>query len=532
MTTSSNSDRKKAPKNSIEEQALQFLKYPEINLQVKVKSGDKSSLKIPQSATATRDSSLKVYLVDGATEPEKDSSTGSKDHTPVAGLPYFHAEAGELAQNGLIWFWGLGDINKLEANSLAEQFMALADKLINNSEEVSLVMSPGLLTKIEPRKVADLLVTAFAVKLYPVDLLKTKAAAARLKLKQINVLLAPSEKDQFALGAEWALKTANHINATRQLQHLPGNVATPENIEKHCREMAKKYKLKIKVFKKADLEKMGAGGILAVGAGSHREPRMIMLEYIPEKKDKNTPTLTLVGKGVTFDTGGISIKPSADMHEMKYDMSGASVTLHAVAAAAELKLNTHVVGFAGLVENMPGGAAFKPGDVYRSLKGHTIEVLNTDAEGRLVLGDVLYHAEKTTKPDLMLDFATLTGACVVALGYRYAGVFSREKETTEIIEKAAEYSQEPVWPLPLGSHHKEELKSTISDYTNLGQRWGGSSSAAAFLSLFVEEDTPWAHFDIAGVGMPKKGFGVYPAEGSGYGIRLLMQIAQTLKKKK
>ena len=258
---------------------------------------------------------------------------------------------------------------------------------------------------------------------------------------------------------------------------------------------------------------------------------MIVLEYNPRgNAKKKIPTLALIGKGVTFDTGGISIKPSGDMHEMKYDMSGAAAVMHSVSAIAELKLPIRVVGVMGMVENMPGSMAFKPGDVYTSLKGLTIEVQNTDAEGRLVLGDLLYYAEKNYKPDLMINLATLTGACVVALGYFYAGLFTLKDNVRDFMLDASEKSIEPIWPLPIGERYKNMLKSDIADHNNIGGRGGGASSAASFLSLFVKKETNWAHLDIAGIGFIKSSFQLYPKVATGFGIRLLSEIANRMAK--
>jgi len=216
--------------------------------------------------------------------------------------------------------------------------------------------------------------------------------------------------------------------------------------------------------------------------------------------------------------------------EMKYDMSGSATVLHSIAAIAELKLPVRAIGVVGMVENMPGPGAFKPGDVYTSLKGTTIEVQNTDAEGRLVLGDLLTYAEKHYKPDLLIDLATLTGAILVALGPYYAGLFSPGDKTAAIITKASENSLEPVWRMPMNKKFKNQLKSDIADFNNIGGRYGGSSSAASFLSVFVENHEKWAHLDIAGIGFIKKGFNVYPSVATGFGIRLLTDIAGNLKK--
>jgi len=217
------------------------------------------------------------------------------------------------------------------------------------------------------------------------------------------------------------------------------------------------------------------------------------------------------------------------MHEMKYDMSGAAAVLHSIAAIAELKLPTHVVAAIGLAENMPDGAALKPGDVYTAYNNKTIEVQNTDAEGRLILGDLLSYVGENYKPALMVNLATLTGACLVALGRFYAGLFTENEDVKNTLLEASKESLEPVWPMPMGPLYKKMLKSNIADYNNIGERWGGASSAAGFLSVFVDKKIPWAHIDIAGIAYMTKGFGVYPTVATGYGVRLLVELARQFK---
>ncbi len=454
--------------------------------------------------------------------------------------PHFAAKAMEEIFSTGAFHLGLGLEKDLDADRLAEAFTRVFSRLKNYQEKIQIILPEKLTSIFSIPDIVNIAITSAGMQTYSVALLKSPRKADAQSGKDEKESKEPESRLKeitFVAGnkTEWNNAINNfsplvpHINGMRQVQALPGNYLTPMVMEKRAREMAAKFGLKISVYGQKDLEKMQAGGILAVSQGSEREPRMIVLEYNPAGASS---TLALVGKGVTFDTGGISIKPSSDMHEMKYDMSGAALALHAIAAIAEKKLPLKVVASLGMVENMPDGAAFKPGDVYHSYKGLTIEVQNTDAEGRLVLGDLLAYTEKKYKPDYMINFATLTGAIVVALGPYYAGLFSNSDEWKDMIVDAARDTLEPVWPMPVGRQNREELKSDIADYNNIGgSRYGGSSSAAAFLSLFVEKTTRWAHLDIAGIGFVKKGFNVYPKGGTGYGIRLVTRLAEIISAK-
>ena len=515
---------------------LNYLNYPKLSIKTKVIDSEK--LLKPKKEESKN--SVFVHLL---ISPEKEDSTSThktnkkiKETTSSAAskpllthYPFFQAKPKELLQTHFEWYYGLGSFDKINLDSLSDIFRELMQKVIANLEEVIISLPSKLLEKIEISHLANICATSLGISSYSADLLKSKPVSIKIKIKEVSFALPKKYHSDFNKHLNKYLLLIDHINGTRQMQSLPGNYLTPQTAEVRAKKMAKQFGLKIKVLNKSALQKIGAGGILAVSQGSHREPRLIVLEYKP-KSNKKCPTLAIVGKGVTFDTGGISIKPGGDMHEMKYDMSGSAVALHAVAAISKLKLPIHAVAIVGMVENMPGGNAFKPGDVYTSLKGLTIEVQNTDAEGRLVLGDLLYYAEKNYKPNLMINLATLTGAILVALGPFYAGCFSRHEKVTQLIKESSEKSLEPVWSLPLSNRYKDLLKSNIADYNNIGGRYGGSSSAASFLSLFVEENTNWAHLDIAGIGFIKSPFQLYPSVATGYGIRLLTEISENLIK--
>ena len=317
------------------------------------------------------------------------------------------------------------------------------------------------------------------------------------------------------------------LHGSRYLASLPGNYMNPENYEKYARALAEEFQLKIKVFDKAALQDLGCGGILAVGQGSPIPPRMILLEYYPQKKKIPRPLL-LIGKGITFDTGGISLKPPAEMHEMKYDMCGSALALHSIALASAQKLELPVVALLGIAENMPGGKAIKPGDVYKAYDGSTVEVQNTDAEGRLVLGDVLAYGAKNYAPLCMLDFATLTGACVVALGHDAAAVMSASQDLQTRIRRASQRSLDRSWPMPHWFVYSAGLKSELADQRNIAGRAAGTLSAMRFLASFVPPEIPWAHFDIAGTAWRSKAFGSQGKGATGWGLRLMEAFMRDL----
>jgi leucyl aminopeptidase len=275
----------------------------------------------------------------------------------------------------------------------------------------------------------------------------------------------------------------------------------------------------------------GMGGVLAVGSGSQNKPRFIILKYSPiGKAASSLPTVALVGKAITFDSGGISIKPSANMDEMKLDKSGGIAVLGAMKALAELAPPVNVYGIIPSAENMPSGASYRPGDIIDTFSGKTVEVQNTDAEGRMILCDGINYAVKQ-KCDIIIDIATLTGACVVALGKYMAGLMGNDEALIKDLQKAAEVSGEKVWPMPSGEEYAKEMKSKIADLKNIGSRWGGACTAAAFLGQFAG-DSKWAHLDIAGVWNFEKAT-EYTSEGaSAFGVRLLATYVVNLKNKK
>lgn len=318
---------------------------------------------------------------------------------------------------------------------------------------------------------------------------------------------------------------AEATNLTREVGNLPANVLTPAELARRAQVLARAHGLSCKVWNEAALRKEGFGGILAVGQGSDNPPRLIRLDYRCEKK--NAPTLAVVGKAITFDTGGISIKPGAQMDEMKFDKMGGCAVLGIMQAVAALELPVNVVGFISSAENMPSARSYRPGDIVTSWDGQTIEVLNTDAEGRIVLADALAYAREKVKPDFMIDMATLTGACVVALGMDRAGLFSADESAVDALRELGEETGDRLWHMPMGEEFDDMVRSEIASVKNLGSgRWGGASSAASFLKNWVG-DIPWAHLDIAGTAWITAKKPHLEIGATGFGVRLVTAFAET-----
>jgi leucyl aminopeptidase len=329
---------------------------------------------------------------------------------------------------------------------------------------------------------------------YRFDRMKSKKREHR-PLRRVTIATG-SKRDAAAAerGMHAGAAIAAGVSLARDLGNLPGNVCTPTYLAEAAVKMAREWKIGVEVLEQKDMEKLGMGALLSVARGSRQPPKFIVLQYAgAAKKDK---PVVLVGKGITFDTGGISIKPSADMDEMKFDMCGAASVLGTLRTVAELKLKLNVVGLIPSTENMPGGNATKPGDIITSLSGQTVEILNTDAEGRLILCDALTYAERF-EPQAVVDIATLTGACVIALGHVCSGLFAnRDALARELLDAGTE-SWDRAWQLPLWDDYQEQLKSNFADFANIGGRAAGSITAACYLSRFTRK-YDWAHLDIAG----------------------------------
>ena len=330
---------------------------------------------------------------------------------------------------------------------------------------------------------------------YRFDELKSQKKSTPPSLGKVTLPL--SSNAQLAEALAEAEATADGADLARTLGNLPSNICTPAYLAEQAKKLARDYKLELEVLERKEMEKLGMGALLAVTSASHEPPKLIVLRYNGAgAKAPRAPLLALVGKGITFDTGGISLKPAAEMDEMKFDMSGAGSVLGAIRALAGMKAPVNVVGVIPACENMPGGHAIKPGDVVTTLSGQTVEILNTDAEGRLILCDALSYAERF-KPDVVVDIATLTGACVIALGHVATGLFANDQKLADELREAADDAWDRVWQMPLWEEYQEQLRSNFADFANIGGRPGGSITAAAFLARFTRKQR-WAHLDIAG----------------------------------
>ena len=322
------------------------------------------------------------------------------------------------------------------------------------------------------------------------------------------------------------LQIAKGVFTARDLVWQPPNILYPASFAQQCTKL-KKIGIKVTVFNETDLKKLGMDALLAVGRGSRKSSKVVIMEWLGGKS--NAPKMSFIGKGVCFDSGGLSLKPPKSMEDMKWDMGGAATVTGLMESVASAKLQVNVVGVIGLVENMPDGDAQRPGDVIKSMSGQTIEVLNTDAEGRLVLADLLHWTEKNIKPEFMINLATLTGAIIVALGNVRAGLFSNDKKIADAIYSAGEKSGEKVWEFPLDDEYDQLIKTEIADMKNIGGPGAGSITAACFLRRHVNK-TPWAHLDIAGVTWKNKPSPTIPFGGVGWGVKMLYQLIKDYKK--
>jgi len=389
---------------------------------------------------------------------------------------------------------GLGNAAELNAreyrDSLRAAIRAMQDA---NLHEAALYVCDLSIKGRDPAWMTMQAAIATLETVYRFDSLKSQTAKSRKGLKRVTVGSLQETKGA-AAGLQRGIAVGEGINLARELGNLPPNICTPTYLAEQALALAKSHKLKVTVLDRKDMEKLGMGSLLSVADGSRQPPKLITLEYYGTGR-KHKPVV-LVGKGVTFDTGGISLKPSAEMDEMKYDMSGAGSVLGTLRAAAAMKLPLNVVGVIPATENMPGGKATRPGDIVTSMSGQTIEILNTDAEGRLILCDALTYAERFA-PAAIIDVATLTGACVIALGHVASGLFANDDRLAEEIETAGQLAWDRVWRMPVWEDYQEQLKSNFADMANIGGRPGGSVTAACFLARFTRK-YKWAHLDIAG----------------------------------
>ncbi len=418
-------------------------------------------------------------------------------------------------------FVGLGPDKEIDAEGLRRAAGRAVGALAKAKADRAAFLVPSLRRVAAPR-VGQALSEGLALGSYRFDKYKTIDESPP---ELASCELIPLDERQAAdvrKGTRVGQIIGESTNFARDLSNEPGSVHTPAWLAQQARNLGRELALRVSVLAEAELRKEKMGAILAVGRGSAHPPRLIVLEYGQKTASRSRPTIALVGKGITFDSGGISIKPAAAMDEMKHDMSGGAAVLGAMRAIALLKLPLRVVGIVAAAQNMPDGEAYLPGDVVTSASGKTIEILNTDAEGRVVLADALHYASRF-KPTAVIDLATLTGACVIALGSECCGVMGNDEKLIGKLRSAGDRSHERAWPLPLWDEHRKQVKGTVGDVKNTAGRHAGTSTAGAFLSYFVD-DTPWVHLDIAGTAWTNKDQAYCVRGATGFGVRLLLEL--------
>lgn len=418
---------------------------------------------------------------------------------------------------------GLGKADKVELDTLRKAAALAATKAVDLKAETLCVCLHQDCGHFDAEKAGQAITEGLYFGAYRFDEYLS-GDVKKEKTKVIKAMIADSSA-KFVSAAGKGVKAGAILGASqnfaRGLANRPASAVTPKSLADEAKKLARQVGLKCTVLDEKQLAAKKMGGILAVGQGSVNKPRLIMLEYRPAKAAKNAPAVALVGKAITFDSGGISIKPSEGMQDMKFDKSGGIAVLGAMRAIAELKPSTRVIGFIPSAENMPSGTAYRPGDIVTTYSGKTVEIHSTDAEGRMVLCDAIAYAEQLGCKTIV-DIATLTGACVVALGQKRAGVMSNDDGLVEKLKAASKATGERIWHLPCDDEYVELMKSKIADLKNTGGRWAGACTGAAFLSQFVK-DAKWAHLDIAGVGVWGADEGTAPGS-IGFGVRLLTEF--------
>jgi leucyl aminopeptidase len=463
-----------------------------------------------------------------------DETTGGAIARAISAAPRFNGKKEELLpivgppnlSASQIVLAGLGKLDSVDARSIEQLGGNLVAHLNRTGEtQATLSIELGEGAPIGPAEAAAQLAFGAQLRSYRFDRYKTKEKPERKpSLADLTVMTAGAAAARRAF--EPFQQTADAVFFTRDLVSEPANIIYPETLAEQAERLAE-LGVKVKILDENKIRDLGMNALLAVGQGSARPPRVVVMKWRGAKDtgaSEAAKPLAFVGKGVTFDTGGISIKPAAGMADMKWDMAGSAVVIGLMQLLAARKAKVNAVGVVGLVENMPSGNAQRPGDIVRSMSGQTIEVLNTDAEGRLVLADVLWYCQNRFEPRLMIDLATLTGAIIVALGHHRAGLFSNNDELADRLIEAGKSVGEQVWRLPLAETYDREIDSGAADVKNIGSgRAGGSILGAQFLQRFVN-DVPWAHLDIAGMAWSTKDAATVPKGATAFGVRLLDRL--------
>lgn len=473
----------------------------------------------------------------GPTSHSKIKIKASKDETQLAQSEHkqknFKSQLGECLffrskkeQDSHLLFVGLGDSKSLSYESLRRAAACALKKLHSENSTINLIDLDSLSLHFKKElSLAQALTEGLVMGEYHFDNYKTKADK-KGPTKEFLLSYSSGAAKSYEQGLQAGQIIAESVNFSRVLGDTPGNLMTPTILAKEVESAAKNTKIKVTIWDKARIKKEKMGGLMGVALGSDQDPRFIIMEYKGAPASKKP--ICLVGKGLTFDSGGISIKPAQSMDEMKYDMCGGANVIGAILAIAKLKLKVNVKAYIPSTENMSGGSATKPGDILTIRNGKTVEVLNTDAEGRLILADALCVASEQ-KPQAIFDMATLTGAMVIALSNIHTGIFGNNDKLVDKVKQAGKESGELIWHMPLHSEHTKDIKGRHADLQNIGAtRGAGSSTAAAFLQEFVADDIPWVHFDIAGTGWSTSNRLEYnPSKSaSGVMIRTLVELAK------
>ncbi len=480
-----------------------------------------NSVFIFQDDALFKQSSSKLSRVFGA---PVETAFASKDFSGKEGETLFVYTGVKMSPR--LFLVGLGETKKLTLEKIRRAAAtaakkAKATKISSLAIDVSeIVMHHSYSTE----EVGVAISEASLLSLYKYDKYISQEKNGK-QLTSITLCTTQKHLKELQHGARIGQIIAEATIQARNLTNAPGSEIFPETLAKETIQLGKKAGFAVTVFDKKKIGKLGMGGVIGVSKGSEKDPRFIILEY--GKKYKKNGTIALVGKGVTFDTGGISIKPSAGMAEMKMDMGGAAAVIGTFDAVSRLKIKRHLIGLIPSVENMPSGTAVKPGDIIRHYNGKTSEVDNTDAEGRLILADALSYAE-TFKPDVVIDLATLTGACVVALGHYASGMMGNDQTVMNALSAAGDKTYDRVWQLPLYDEYEKLIKSDVADVKNVGGRWAGAITAGWFLKKFIG-DYKWVHLDIAGTVILEESQDYIPRGGSGAGVRLLVEFLNNWK---
>jgi leucyl aminopeptidase len=414
---------------------------------------------------------------------------------------------------------GIGPADRLDDKALQDAGGTAYASLARSAEAAVLVDLPEI-PSLSPEAAAAEIAFGARLRSYRFDKYRTREKKEdKPGLKKLTLLTANAQAAKKLMARLEAV--AEGVFLTRDLVSEPANILYPETLAERCREL-EALGVEVDVLDEKRMRKLGMGALLGVAQGSARPPRLVTMSWKGAPDAADARPVAFVGKGVTFDTGGISIKPAQGMEDMKWDMAGAGAVIGLMRALAGRKARANVVGVVGLVENMPSATAQRPGDIVTSMSGQTIEVLNTDAEGRLVLADALTYAHRTFQPRMVIDLATLTGAIMIALGTDYAGLFSNDDDLAGRLLEAGRRTGEKLWRMPIAETLDKAINSDAADMKNIsGDRNAGSAVGAAFLKRFIEDGTAWAHLDIAGVVWSKKDAPTAPKGGTGYGVRLL-----------